>query len=245
VSVILLVGLIPLVCGAAKEPKQYKAPQQTKPPFGVAFLFSKNLCYTTCIKVTGGKMEYPKTRKEAKETGATHYYTGEPCSRGHVALRKTKGSCTECLKEDWTADNAKRSLKPKSEAAKKAGRKYYECNKELVKLKALGRSNEDRQRYRNAWKDRNPLEVKASTKHRRDKHKQATPKWLSLEQKAEIRKIYIDAMTVSRVTKTPYVVDHIIPLRGQDVCGLHVPWNLQIMSREENLKKSNKHLAET
>ena len=194
-------------------------------------------------------MEYPKTRKEAKETGATHYYTGEPCSRGHVALRKTKGSCTECLKEDWTKDNEKRADYFKaynhSEAGQKAKKQYYERNREVVIARAATRTNEAKQAYRNTWKDRNPLEVKASTKHRRDKHKQATPKWLSLEQKAEIRKIYIDAMTVSRVTKTPYVVDHIIPLRGQDVCGLHVPWNLQIMSREENLKKSNKHLAET
>jgi hypothetical protein len=194
-------------------------------------------------------MEYPKTRKEAKETGATHYYTGEPCSRGHIALRKTKGSCTECLKEDWTKDNEKRADYFKaynhSEAGQKAKKQYYERNREVVIARAATRTNEAKQAYRNAWKDRNPLEVKASTKHRRDKHKQATPKWLSLEQKAEIRKIYIDAMTVSRVTKTPYVVDHIIPLRGQDVCGLHVPWNLQIMTREENLKKSNKHLAET
>jgi 5-methylcytosine-specific restriction endonuclease McrA len=188
-------------------------------------------------------MEYPKTRKEARETGATHYYTGEPCSRGHIALRKLKGVCVECMKEDWAVDNAKRAAKPKSEAAKAAAKRYYDNNKELVKLKALGRSNEDRRRYRNAWKDRNPLEVKASTKHRRDKHKQATPKWLTLEHKAAIKKLYIDAMTVSKITGVPYVVDHIVPLRGQDVCGLHVPWNLQVMSREENLKKSNKLLA--
>ena len=190
-------------------------------------------------------MEYPKTRKEAKEQGATHYYTGEPCSRGHIALRKTKGACIECIREDWVKDNAKRSLKPKSEAAKKAGRKYYERNRELVIARAQTRTNEAKQAYRNTWKERNPLEVKASTKHRRDKHKQATPKWLSLEQKTVIRKLYIDAMTVSRITKVPYVVDHIVPLRGNDVCGLHVPWNLQVMTREENLKKSNKHLAQT
>jgi hypothetical protein len=194
-------------------------------------------------------MEYPKTRKEAKEQGATHYYTGEPCSRGHVALRKTKGSCVDCLKEDWVKDNEKRAEYFKqynhSEAGQKAKKQYYARNREAVIARAATRTNEAKQAYRNAWKDRNPLEVKASTKHRRDKHKQATPKWLSLEQKAEIRKIYIDAMTVSKVTKVPYVVDHIIPLRGQDVCGLHVPWNLQIMSREENLKKSNKLLAQS
>jgi hypothetical protein len=43
----------------------------------------------------------PKTRAEAKATGAKHYFTGEPCKHGHIALRKTKGACIECLKVEW------------------------------------------------------------------------------------------------------------------------------------------------
>jgi 5-methylcytosine-specific restriction endonuclease McrA len=186
----------------------------------------------------------PKTRKEAMAAGAAHYFTGEPCKHGHVAPRKVKGSCVECLKIEWTEGNKRRTEYfqnyNNSEAGKAAKKKYYEGNKEIVKIKAMTRPNEQRQKYRKAWKLKNPEEVKASTKHRRDKHKQATPKWLTQEQKKQIRQLYVDAMIASRVTGTPYVVDHIVPLRGDGVCGLHVPWNLQVMTRDENLRKSNK-----
>jgi 5-methylcytosine-specific restriction endonuclease McrA len=146
----------------------------------------------------------------------------------------------DCLKIEWEETNAKRALLPKSEASKKAGKKYYENNKELVKSKALGRSLEDRKRYRDKWAKDNPELRKANTKHRRTKHKQATPKWLTQEQKTAIKQFYLDAMAATRVTGTPYVVDHIIPLRGKLVSGLHVPWNLAVITREENHIKANK-----
>jgi hypothetical protein len=146
----------------------------------------------------------------------------------------------DCLKIEWEETNAKRALLPKSEASKKAGKKYYENNKELVISKALARPLEDRKRYRDKWKVENPEILKANSKHRRTKHKQATPKWLTQEHKAQIKQFYLDAMLVSKVTGVPYAVDHIVPLRGELVSGLHVPWNLAVITREENSKKSNK-----
>jgi 5-methylcytosine-specific restriction endonuclease McrA len=189
--------------------------------------------------------QYPTTRKEAQDLKVTHYFTGLPCKHGHIALRKTKGTCMDCLRLEWAETNAKRALLPKSEASKKAGIKYYENNKELVKSKALGRSLEDRKRYRDKWSKDNPELRKANTKHRRTKHKQATPIWLTQEQKTAIKQFYLDAMVATRVTGTPYVVDHIIPLRGKLVSGLHVPWNLAVITREENHIKSNKLIDTT
>lgn len=185
-------------------------------------------------------MEYPKTRKEAKEQGAKYYYTGEACVRGHVALRKTKGVCVECMKEDWAKDNAKRSLQPKSEAAKEAGRRYYMQNREAVIARANARPLEEKQAWKKTHKQRNPDYYNALTSLRKRRHRNATPPWLSKKQRAEIKNLYLIAITMTKTTGERYVVDHIVPLLGKDVCGLHVPWNMRVITQEENLKKSNK-----
>lgn len=189
-------------------------------------------------------MDYPKTRKEAMAQGAAHYFTGKPCTRGHIAPRETKGNCTECRKEDHkrTYDARKEYFVEynKSEAGQAAKKRYYAENKEVVVLKALSRSAEDKRRYKDKHKKANPDYYAADCKHRRRKHRDATPGWLTAEQKRQIRDIYMSARRISKETGEPYVVDHIIPLRHPDVCGLHVPWNLRVMTREANLLKSNK-----
>jgi len=185
-------------------------------------------------------MEYPKTRAEAKTSGAKYYFTGKPCARGHVALRKTKGCCVECMKEDWAIDNAKRSEKPKSEASKAAGKRYYERNKDLVKARSAARPAEEKRRHKYAYHEKNPEYRKAQTSLRRRRHKDATPPWVTADQKKLMRSLYIEAQRMTKITGERYVVDHIVPLINSEVCGLHVPWNLRVITQEENLKKSNK-----
>ena len=187
-------------------------------------------------------MEYPKTRAEAKKTGNKYYFTGIPCVRGHIALRKTKGACVECMKEDWAVDNAKRAEKPKSEAAKAAGRRYYERNKQLVKARAAARPDEEKKTHKQRYKQANPELYKALVSVRKRRHRSATPSWVTKEQKMAMRKLYLEAQRLTKITGERYVVDHIVPLINPDVCGLHVPWNLRVMTQEENLKKSNKLL---
>jgi 5-methylcytosine-specific restriction endonuclease McrA len=186
----------------------------------------------------------PKTRQEAKATGAKYYFTGEPCKHGHIAPRKTKGTCVECLKIEWEKANVTRAEYFKaynqSSAGQEAKRKYYEANKEAVIARANARPVEDRRKHREKYKKQNPDLYKAFNSVRKRRHKNATPDWVTKEQKESIRQLYLEAMRLTRITGERYVVDHIVPLVNPTVCGLHVPWNLRVITQEENLLKSNK-----
>ena len=185
----------------------------------------------------------PKSRAEAKATGAKYYFTGEPCKHGHIAPRKTKGACVECLQVEWEKANVTRAeyfqQYNRSIAGKEAKREYYERNRDAVIARAAARPLSEKRVGQKAWKERNVLWVRADTKSRRRKHRQATPKWLTRTQKGEMRALYQIAITMTKTTGEQYVVDHIVPLRSELVCGLHVPWNLRVITQEENLKKSN------
>lgn len=90
------------------------------------------------------------------------------------------------------------------------------------------------------WKKDNPDKVNSINTRRYAKKLNAIPPWLTKEQYKEIQEFYTLAKELQWLSEESLEVDHIIPLQGKNVSGLHVPWNLQILPKSINIKKSNK-----
>lgn len=69
----------------------------------------------------------------------------------------------------------------------------------------------------------------------------ATPSWLTSQHYAQIALFYDAAVRLSQELGIAFEVDHIIPISGEHVSGLHVPWNLQVLPATDNREKSNKY----
>jgi thiaminase len=91
------------------------------------------------------------------------------------------------------------------------------------------------------WRETNKGKKNADTALRFSAKMQRTPRWLTKEQKQSIKQFYVMAAELEKVFPWTQCVDHIVPLRGKDVCGLHVPWNLQILSAKDNMEKGNRY----
>ena len=74
---------------------------------------------------------------------------------------------------------------------------------------------------------------------RRARKLSATPRWLTKEDRHAIAAVYERAATLTAQTGEKHEVDHIVPLCSKVVCGLHVPWNLAVLSAYKNKAKSN------
>lgn len=98
------------------------------------------------------------------------------------------------------------------------------------------RNPERTKKLRREYKQRNADVVLANTRFRQARQLRATPVWIDRE---AIKAIYTDAF-IRRRFGEDVEVDHIVPLVSEKECGLHVPWNLQIIDAHENRTKSNK-----
>lgn len=137
-------------------------------------------------------------------------------------------------------------------------KEYYEANKSAIALyqKEYWEANRDRkiaydQQYYLVNKDKRSAQQRqyhivnkdkcaAKNAKRRANKIQATPRWLTKEHLEDVEELFLCARMFKLYTGEEYHVDHIVPLQGKNVCGLHVPWNMQVIPAKENLSKSNK-----
>ena len=91
------------------------------------------------------------------------------------------------------------------------------------------------------WDRANPSKKNSYTRKRQAAKLKRTPSWLTKEHYKEIEQFYRIASQFQSWTKIKLEVDHIIPLQGKIVSGLHVPWNLQILPVSINRSKGNRH----
>lgn len=122
-------------------------------------------------------------------------------------------------------------------------KKYREENKDILAERSRLYYYENKEKCNkrsNEYRKNNPEKLSAINSKRRSVKLNATPKWLSKKDLESIEELFICARMFRLYTGQDYHVDHIIPLQGKNVCGLHVPWNLQVIPAKENLSKSNK-----
>lgn len=170
------------------------------------------------------------TRRQAIDKGLSFYFTGKPCKWGHVSERYTSSrKCKVCTHIYGTSDSRKEYAKQYD---------YKNKHKVYVRRKRYRETHAEYiSQYLSNYKKKNPRKHSEYTARRKARKLNATPKWLT-----EAQIVYMKAFYA--LCPDGHHVDHIVPLQGKTVCGLHVPWNLQILTTEENLSKGNKLMGE-
>ncbi len=131
-----------------------------------------------------------------------------------------------------------------AERVKASQAAYYQANKDLrnANYRAWVAANPERKRQRSReWAKNNRALCNFYSARWRDQCRLATPLWA---EDAKILAFYEEALRLTKETGVPHNVDHIIPLRGKTVSGLHVHTNLRVIPATENFKKHNKLVEE-
>ena len=120
---------------------------------------------------------------------------------------------------------------------------WDELNKEKIqedsKKRYLAKKDQIKA-YVSQYKKLNSAKANANKAKRKAAKKLRTPTWLTPIDFERIQTQYQLAALLTKITNSPWEVDHDIPLLGKNVSGLHVPSNLKVIPRKDNLTKSNR-----
>ena len=194
-------------------------------------------------------------RSEARERGLKRYFTAEPCKRGHVAERMASNKC--CITCFYARNRAARAADLEAARAKDRAWRKANTHRRVGKSTDWFRANPERAReLKLAWNTANAEKIKvqsranrqanldrdaAKTRMKKALKLKATPAWVDL---AAVSAVYSESVRLFRETGVKHEVDHIVPLQGRNVCGLHVHYNLRAIPAIDNRRKHNR-LIET
>jgi hypothetical protein len=162
-------------------------------------------------------MKTCKTCQETKELSSFY----KQAVRGLGGVRGTCKTCDNVKKQEYRTANREMLLLSKKQD--------YLANQE--------RYLENKKQYR----QNNKGKINALVAARKKVIKQRTPTWLTKFDKLKIKCMYSVAAMLTRENKEPWHVDHIVPLQGKIVSGLHTPSNLRWMRGVDNISKKNKY----
>ena len=149
--------------------------------------------------------------------------------------------CNDCRKErkrNWYLANAE----SQRQKGKEYHKSYYPKNKEKISARTIDWQRNNKDKYaekKRRWYEKNKDKSFAKSAKYRASKRNACPTWLNDQMKKEIESFYAKAHKISIETGVAHEVDHIVPLTSEIVCGLHVPWNLQVITRFDNRSKRN------
>lgn len=145
------------------------------------------------------------------------------------------------FQESWLSPKA---FEKENVSKRSIAKIHRENNPELYKIKNFNWRKNNLERAKKLisdWAKNNPGKRSAYEGKRRSAKLFRTPKWLTADELELIQALYSIAAMFTRESGIEHHVDHILPLQGTTVSGLHVYENLRIITATENLKKSNKH----
>lgn len=156
--------------------------------------------------------------------------------------KSTKSGYSSWCKECLSKRNKEFYLKEKELIINRSKLRFEKNRHEMnERRKAWYYQNKHRQIQSNIrWAKNNREKVYLYASKRYQRLADATPEWLTDDHWKAIESVYAEASRTTELAGFDCQVDHIIPLNGKNVCGLHVPWNLRVVSKAYNCKKNNR-----